>query len=54
MFEKLVLKPLRFLHSQDGLSDPRLFWSYENRLIGGVLPVSLFCGGHNYFVSQVD
>ena len=26
---------------------------YENRVIGGVLSVSLFCGGHNYFVSQV-
>mmetsp|Transcript_1565 Transcript_1565/g.3967 ORF Transcript_1565/g.3967 Transcript_1565/m.3967 type:complete len:521 (-) Transcript_1565:44-1606(-) len=37
---------------KDGLSDPRLFWSYENRVIGGVLPISLFCGGHNYFVSQ--
>ena len=35
-----------------GLSDPRLFWSYKQRVIGGVLPLSLFCGGHNYFVSQ--
>ena len=35
-----------------GLSDPRLFWSYEKKVIGGVLPVALFCGGHNYFVSQ--
>ena len=25
-----------------------LFW----QVIGGVLPLSLFCGGHNYFVSQ--
>eukprot|EP00966_Prymnesium_polylepis_P334564 7389933-Prymnesium_polylepis.2 len=39
-------------HRNDGLSDKRLFWSYENRVIGGVLPLSLFCGGHNYFVSQ--
>jgi hypothetical protein len=36
----------------DGLSDKRLFWSYENKVIGGVLPLALFCGGHNYFVSQ--
>ena len=36
----------------DGLSDPRLFWSYKERVIGGVLPLALFCGGHNYFVSQ--
>ena len=36
----------------DGLSDKRLFWSYKNQVIGGVLPISLFCGGHNYFVSQ--
>ena len=35
-----------------GLSDPRLFWGYEKKVIGGVLPVALFCGGHNYFVSQ--
>ena len=39
-------------HRKDGLSDPRLFWSYKNQVIGGVLPLALFCGGHNYFVSQ--
>ena len=37
---------------RDGLSDPRLFWSFEEKVIGGVLPLALFCGGHNYFVSQ--
>ena len=37
----------------EGLSDPRLFWAYEKRVVGGVLPLSLFCGGHNYFVSRV-
>lgn len=37
---------------RDGLSDPRLFWAFEEKVIGGVLPLSLFCGGHNYFVSQ--
>ena len=37
---------------RDGLSDPRLFWAYKAQVIGGVLPLSLFCGGHNYFVSQ--
>ena len=41
-------KPTR----KDGLSDPRLFWSYKNQLIGGVLPLALFAGGHNHFVSQ--
>ena len=35
-----------------GLSDPRLFWSYKKQVVGGVLPLSLFCGGHNYFVGQ--
>ncbi|KAL1496222.1 hypothetical protein AB1Y20_016185 [Prymnesium parvum] len=35
-----------------GLSDPRLFWSYKQRVVGGVLPISLFCGGHSYFISQ--
>ena len=40
-------------HRKDGLSDPRLFWSYKEQVIGGVLPLSLFCGGHNYFVSQL-
>ena len=40
-------------HRSDGLSDQRLFWAYRNQVIGGVLPLSLFCGGHNYFVSQL-
>ena len=35
-----------------GLSDPRLFWSYKREVIGGVLPLALFCGGHNYYVGQ--
>mgnify|MGYP004153260823 CR=1 FL=1 len=26
-------------HRTDGLSDNRLFWSYKNQLIGGVLPL---------------
>ena len=39
-------------HETKGLSDPRLFWSYKQVVIGGVLPLSLFCGGHNYFVGQ--
>jgi len=38
--------------STKGLSDPRLFWSYNKQLIGGVLPLALFAGGHNHFVSQ--
>jgi len=39
--------------STKGLSDPRLFWSYKKQLIGGVLPLALFAGGHNHFVSQL-
>lgn len=39
--------------STKGLSDPRLFWSYKKQLIGGVLPLALFAGGHNHFVSQM-
>ena len=35
-----------------GLSDERLFWAYKSQVIGGVLPLSLFAGGHNHFVSQ--
>ena len=35
------------------LSEPRLFWTFRNRVVGGVLPLALFCGGHNYFVSQL-
>lgn len=35
-----------------GLSDSRLFWSYKNAVIGGVMNLALFCGGHNYFVGQ--
>uniref|UniRef100_A0A7S0LS50 Nucleotide-diphospho-sugar transferase domain-containing protein n=1 Tax=Coccolithus braarudii TaxID=221442 RepID=A0A7S0LS50_9EUKA len=38
--------------STAGLSDPHLFYSYKKKVIGGVLPISLFSGGHNYFVSQ--
>jgi len=45
---RLEWKPQR----SDGLSDKRLFWSYKNSVIGGVLPLALFCGGHNYFVSR--
>ena len=45
---RLKWAPGRF----DGLSDKRLFWAYKQQVIGGVLPLSLFCGGHNYFVSQ--
>ena len=30
-----------------------LFWSYKKQLIGGVLPLALFAGGHNHFVSQL-
>ena len=26
---------------------------YKNVVVGGVLPLALFCGGHNYFVSQL-
>lgn len=50
-FNRLVRhkwKPSR----SDGLSDKRLFWTYDQQVIGGVLPLALFCGGHNYFVSQ--
>ena len=36
-----------------GLSDPALFHSYKNKVVGGVLPLALFSGGHNYFVSQM-
>jgi hypothetical protein len=40
-------------NKREGLSDPRLFWAYESKVVGGVLPLSLFCGGHNYFVAQL-
>lgn len=40
-------------NKREGLSDPRLFWAYESKVVGGVLPLSLFCGGHNYFVSRL-
>ena len=36
-----------------GLSDPALFHSYKAKVVGGVLPLALFSGGHNYFVSQM-
>mmetsp|Transcript_12700 Transcript_12700/g.32437 ORF Transcript_12700/g.32437 Transcript_12700/m.32437 type:complete len:620 (-) Transcript_12700:214-2073(-) len=35
------------------LSDDRLFPSYNGKVIGGVLPLALFCGGHSYFVAQM-
>lgn len=38
---RLEWKPER----TDGLSDPRLFWAYKEKVIGGVLPLALFCGG---------
>ena len=38
--------------STAGLSDPRLFWAYHKKVVGGVLSLALFCGGHNYFASQ--
>ena len=36
-----------------GLADPRLFWSYRRSVVGGVLPLALFAGGHAHFVSQL-
>lgn len=36
-----------------GLSDHRLFRAFHGRVVGGVLPLTLFCGGHNYFVAQM-
>ena len=36
-----------------GLSDRRLFWSFEHRVVGGVLPLASFAGGHAHFVSQM-
>ena len=36
-----------------GLSDARLFRAYHGRVVGGVLSLSLFCGGHGFFVSQL-
>ena len=39
--------------AQSGLSDIRLFRSFDEKIIGGVLPLTLFCGGHNYFASRL-
>ena len=36
-----------------GLSARRLFWSFEHRVVGGVLPLASFAGGHAHFVSQM-
>ena len=33
------------------LSDPRLWRAYHGKVVGGVLPLALFCGGHNYFAA---
>ena len=38
---------------ESGLSDARLFRSFDDKIIGGVLPLTLFCGGHNYFASRL-
>lgn len=35
------------------LSSDRLFPSFDGKVIGGVLPLALFCGGHSYFVAQM-
>ena len=35
------------------LSDPRLFRSYHGQVVGGVLPLALFCGGHSYFAARM-
>eukprot|EP00325_Prymnesiales_sp_UTEX-LB-985_P028516 CAMPEP_0174716556 /NCGR_PEP_ID=MMETSP1094-20130205/24314_1 /TAXON_ID=156173 /ORGANISM="Chrysochromulina brevifilum, Strain UTEX LB 985" /LENGTH=457 /DNA_ID=CAMNT_0015916325 /DNA_START=83 /DNA_END=1452 /DNA_ORIENTATION=- len=36
-----------------GLSSPALFRAYNGKVVGGVLPLTLFCGGHNYFIAQM-
>ena len=38
--------------SSAGLADPRLFWAF-GKVTGGILPLALFAGGHNHFVSQL-
>ena len=40
-------------HVAAGLSDTRLFPAYHGRVVGGVLPLALFSGGHNFFVAQM-
>ena len=37
----------------NGLSDRRLFRSFGGRVVGGILPLALFAGGHNHFVSRM-
>ena len=34
-------------------SSARLFAAFNGKLLGGVLPLALFCGGHSYFVAQM-
>ena len=34
-------------------SSARLFAAFNGKLLGGVLPLALFCGGHSYFVAQI-
>ena len=36
-----------------GLSDVRLFWAFGGKVVGGVLPLATFAGGHAHFVSRL-
>jgi len=42
-----------FPYDSHALTDRGLFWSHNKRVVGGVLPLALFCGGHNYYVSRL-
>lgn len=41
------------LRRREGLSDPRLFRCLGGGVVGGVLPLGLFAGGHHHFVSAM-
>ena len=52
-FNSVAREGMPLLGSAKGLTDPRLFWAYRQRVVGGILPLALFAGGHGHFVSRL-
>ena len=44
---------MRLQRDEERLTDPRLFRCFGGHVVGGVLPLALFAGGHHHFVSAM-
>ena len=52
-FNSLVRSGMRLQRDEERLADPRLFRCFGGHVVGGVLPLALFAGGHHHFVSAM-